>query len=306
MTEFQMDYPYGFRNFLFSSDQHLTGSKPVARLDLDWNMTQRLALRFLVDTANTHEVPLVFGGDLIDHARIATDIVVMAIQELQNAKHGVFLIAGNHDLEDHATFNIDKGSIGVFLSIFPKIPSIPGVQSANHFGEDVDDVSPVLFTHQLIFKDEASRPPMARGLTASDLLAKYPGAQWIFTGDHHAAWHHEEAGRHVVNPGNMIAHNASMIEVEALCALIDLDSTDATVTWIPIPDDPEMLTRDHLDTKAAKVDRLSGFMERVKEAGGHTLTFKDKLEARMGLKDITEPQARAYRVIKTRATEVEK
>lgn len=306
MTELQMDYPQGFRNFLFSSDQHLTGSRPVARLDPEWNMTQRLALRFLVDTANAHEVPLVFGGDLIDHARIATDIVVMTIQELQKAKHGVFLIAGNHDLEDHATSNIDKGSIGVFLSIFPKIPSIPGVQSANHFGEDVDDGSPVLFTHQLIFKDEASRPPMAKGLTASDLLAKYLGAQWIFTGDHHSAWTYTESGRTVVNPGCMIVHNAGDIGHNGKCALIDLDPTDAPVTWITIPDDPEMLTRDHLDTKAAKADRLSGFMERVKEAGGHALTFKDKLEARMGLKDITEPQAWAYRVIKTRATEVEK
>lgn len=304
--EFRMDFPQGFRNFLFSSDQHLTGSKPVARLDTDWTLTQRLALRFLVDTANAHEVPLVFGGDLIDHARIATDIVVMAIQELQKAKHGFYLIAGNHCLENHHTSNIDKGSIGVFLSIFPKIPSIPGVQSANHFGEDVDDGSPVLFTHQLIFKDEASRPPMARGLTASDLLAKYPGAQWIFTGDYHDSYEFEESGRHVVNPGCMIPHTAGDIGHNGKCALIDLDAPGSEVTWIEIPDDPAMLTRDHLDTKAAKVDRLAGFMERVKEAGGRTLTFKDKLEARMGLKDITEPQARAYRTVKARATEVEK
>lgn len=297
------------RKFILSADWHLVQTCPVARLDPSWLETQRQAIRFLVSQAVKHSCPLVAVGDLFDHPKVGTEVVNMVLEELNPLRsqgQEFYLIAGNHDLEGNLATNAPKCSVGTLLNIFPRIPNIPGVQSAPHFGEDIDPDAPIVFTHQLVFKDESTRPPMAKGLTASDLLAKYPGAQWIFTGDHHAAWHHEEAGRHVVNPGNMIAHNASMIEVEALCALIDLDSTDATVTWIPIPDDPEMLTRDHLDTKAAKVDRLSGFMERVKEAGGHALTFKDKLEARMGLNDITEPQARAYRVIKTRATEVEK
>jgi hypothetical protein len=190
------------------------------------------------------------------------------------------------------------------LNIFPKIPSTQGVQSAPHFGEEVDADAEVVFTHQLIFGTEAARPPMAKGLTASELLAKYPKAKWIFTGDHHAAWHYKEAGRHVVNPGNLIAHNASMIEVDALCALVDLDAE--TIKWIKIPDDPAMLTRGHLDAKAAKEDRLSGFLERVKEAGSHSLTFRDKLEARMGLEDVTEAQTKAYLAVKSQATETEK
>ena len=297
------------RTFILSADWHLVQTCPVARLDPSWLETQRQAIRFLVSQAVKHSCPLVAVGDLFDHPKVGTEVVNMVLEELNTLRsqgQEFYLIAGNHDLEGNLATNAPKCSVGTLLNIFPRIPNIPGVQSAPHFGEDIDPDAPIVFTHQLVFKDESTRPPMAKGLTASDLLAKYPGAQWIFTGDHHAAWHHEEAGRHVVNPGNMIAHNATMIEVEALCVLIDLDSTDAPVTWIPIPDDPEMLTRDHLDTKAAKADRLSGFMERVKEAGGHTLTFKDKLEARMGLKDITEPQAWAYRVIKTRATEVEK
>ena len=297
------------RKFILSADWHLVQTCPVARLDPSWLETQRQAIRFLVSQAVKHSCPLVAVGDLFDHPKVGTEVVNMVLEELNTLRsqgQEFYLIAGNHDLEGNLATNAPKCSVGTLLNIFPRIPNIPGVQSAPHFGEDIDPDAPIVFTHQLVFKDESTRPPMAKGLTASDLLAKYPDVQWIFTGDHHAAWHHEESGCHVVNPGNMIAHNASMIEVEALCALIDLDSTDATVTWIPIPDDPEMLTRDHLDTKAAKVDRLSGFMERVKEAGGHALTFKDKLEARMGLKDITEPQAWAYRVIKTRATEVEK
>ena len=297
------------RKFILSADWHLVQTCPVARLDPSWLETQRQAIRFLVSQAVKHSCPLVAVGDLFDHPKVGTEVVNMVLEELNTLRsqgQEFYLIAGNHDLEGNLATNAPKCSVGTLLNIFPRIPNIPGVQSAPHFGEDIDPDAPIVFTHQLVFKDESTRPPMAKGLTASDLLAKYPGAQWIFTGDHHSAWTYTESGRTVVNPGCMIVHNAGDIGHNGKCALIDLDSTDAPVTWIPIPDDPEMLTRDHLDTKAAKVDRLSGFMERVKEAGGHTLTFKDKLEARMGLKDITEPQAWAYRVIKTRATEVEK
>ena len=297
------------RKFILSADWHLVQTCPVARLDPSWLETQRQAIRFLVSQAVKHSCPLVAVGDLFDHPKVGTEVVNMVLEELNTLRsqgQEFYLIAGNHDLEGNLATNAPKCSVGTLLNIFPRIPNIPGVQSAPHFGEDIDPDAPIVFTHQLVFKDESTRPPMAKGLTASDLLAKYPGAQWIFTGDHHSAWTYTESGRTVVNPGCMIVHNAGDIGHNGKCALIDLDSTDAPVTWITIPDDPEMLTRDHLDAKAAKVDRLSGFMERVKEAGGHTLTFKDKLEARMGLKDITEPQARAYRVIKTRATEVEK
>ena len=297
------------RKFILSADWHLVQTCPVARLDPSWLETQRQAIRFLVSQAVKHSCPLVAVGDLFDHPKVGTEVVNMVLEELNTLRsqgQEFYLIAGNHDLEGNLATNAPKCSVGTLLNIFPRIPNIPGVQSAPHFGEDIDPDAPIVFTHQLVFKDESTRPPMAKGLTASDLLAKYPGAQWIFTGDHHSAWTYTESGRTVVNPGCMIVHNAGDIGHNGKCALIDLDSTYAPVTWITIPDDPEMLTRDHLDTKAAKVDRLSGFMERVKEAGGHTLAFKDKLEARMGLKDITEPQARAYRVIKTRATEVEK
>ena len=299
----------GNRKFILSADWHLVQNQPVARRDTYWLETQRQAVRFLVSQAIENACPLVAVGDLFDHPKVGTEVVNMAIEELNVLRANgqeFYLISGNHDQKDHLASNIPKCSVGTLLNIFPKIPSIPGIQSANHFGEDVDDVSPVLFTHQLIFKDEASRPPMARGLTASDLLAKFPSAKWIFTGDHHSAWAYTESGRTVVNPGCMIPHTAGDIGHNGKCALIDLDSTTAPVTWISIPDDPAMLTRDHLDAKASKQDRLSGFMERVKDAGSTTLTFKDKLEVRMGLKDISDAQSRAYRAVKAQATVEEK
>jgi hypothetical protein len=298
------------RKFILSADLHLVLTRPAARLDPDWLDTQRQALRFLVSKAVENACPLVVVGDIFDHAKVGTEVVVMAIQEfsrIRSHEQEVYFLIGNHDAPGHDPDSIHEASLGILLEIFPQIPQIDGIQDAQPFGRDKDTGAAVVFSHQLVFKDESSRPPMAKGKTAQDLLDSLPSAQWVFVGDlHHSFDYKAPDGRRVVSPGNLIAHNASMIEVEAKCALIDLDALGSEVTWIEIPDDPAMLTRDHLDAKAAKVDRLAGFMERVKEAGGHTLTFKDKLEARMGLKDITEPQARAFRVVKARATEVEK
>ena len=295
--------------FILSADLHLVGTQPVARQDHDWLGTQRQALRFLVSQAIENDCPLVVVGDIFDHAKVATEVVVMAIQEFSRIREynqEVYFLIGNHDAPGHDPDKIDTASLGVLLEIFPQIPQIDGIQDAQPFGRDKDTGAQVVFTHQLVFKDEAARPPCAKGTTAQELLDSLPSARWVFVGDlHHSFDYVSPDGRHVVSPGNMIAHTASMIEVDAKCALIALD-TDNPVTWITIPDDPAMLTRDHLDTKAAKEDRLSGFMERVKGAGSTSLTFKDKLEARMGLQDITATQTTAFLAVKAQATIEEK
>jgi hypothetical protein len=177
------------------------------------------------------------------------------------------------------------------------------VQDAAHFGRDKATGAKVVFTHQLVFENEAAKPPMAKGKTASDILADFPEADWIFVGDHHATWLAEHEGRKVVSAGNLICHTASDMERDANCAYIDLDAE--TVEWIKIPDDPAMLSREHLDKVEERENRLEAFLEKAKEAGGVELTFAGKLSARMGLEDITPGVFGGYVAVKERATKGE-
>jgi len=300
----------GLRKFILSADWHCVQTRPAARLDPDWKEAQRQALRFLTSQAVKHSCPLVAVGDLFDHPKVGTEIVNMVIEEmnaLRSQGQEFYLIAGNHDLEGHLATNAHKCSVGTLLNIFPRIPNIPGVQSAPHFGEGIDPEAAIVFTHQLVFKDEDSRPPMAKGVTSQELLDSLPSAKWVFVGDlHHSYDYQAPDGRHVVSPGNLLAHNASMIEVEAKCALIDLDSTTAPVTWISIPDDPTMLTRDHLDAKAERKERFGDMMAYVKDTGKTIVKFVARLDVRMGMKDIPESRNRAYLVVKAQATVEEK
>ena len=293
------------RRFLHTADLHLCGTAPRCRKDPSWIETQRQMLQFLVSTANSAKVPLVLCGDIFDKPRVATEIVNMAIRELKAAEHGVYILAGNHDLPGHAWSMVHEASLGTLLETFPQIPQIDGIQDAQPFGLDNPTGACVVFTHQLIFKDEKSRPPMAKGLTASELLDQFPDADWIFTGDHHQAWHHEEHGRHVVNPGCTLIHNASMIGETAKCALIDIDAS--AVDWIEIPDDPANLSDGYLRTEEERVSRVTAFLEKVQGQGSaKILDFKGNLELKMQQLDPKSPVHKAIVQIQGKATTKEK
>lgn len=293
------------RRFLHTADLHLVGVAPRCRKDANWLETQRQMLQFLVSTANGAKVPLVLCGDIFDKPRVATEVVNMAIRELKASEHGVYILAGNHDCPGHAYSLIHEASLGTLLETFPQIPQIDGIQDAQPFGLDNPTGAKVAFTHQLVFRDERSRPPMAKGLTASELLDQFPDADWILTGDHHSAWHHEEQGRHVVNPGCTIIHNSGMIGETAKCALVDIDA--GTVDWIEIPDDPANLSDSHLRTEEERVSRVTAFLEKVQGQGSaKILDFKGNLELKMQQLDPKSPVHKAIVQIQGKAATKEK
>lgn len=291
--------------FLHASDTHLTGTLPVCRKDPDWLESQASVLRFLVDTANRYKVPLVLTGDVFDHDIVATRVMNMTIRELQRALFGVFMIPGNHELPAHRWEDVEKSSIGILLKVFPLIPQIDGIQDAQPFGKDHSTGAPVVFTHQLVFRDDKSRPAMAKGLTAQELLDSLPHAQWIFTGDFHDSyWHTSPDGRHVVNPGCTMVHNVNKQGDEARCALVDIEA--GTVEWVVIPDDPAMVSNDHIAIPKERKSNLGAFLSRLQTAKATVLDFKANLEARRQEKTVTEPVNKAIGRIVSKATMEEK
>lgn len=277
---------------LFCSDLHLKGEKPVARLDESWKGAQAAMLWEIVNHANRLAVPLVVVGDLFDHARVATEILNMAISIFKAVDNGVWILAGNHCLgQGHSYANVDETSVGVMLKVFNDAETLTSC-NANHFGrDDRDDYTmvqankPVRLTHQLIFPDKASKPPTDKGLTADELLDIYQEADWIICGDAHLGFHfcRKSTGgdRHVVNLGLTIRHKASELAYTPSVWLIDTD--EALVERIPLTDDPAMITREHLEVVEERESRVAKFLEVVKGGEGVTLSFMDNLEAKLGM-----------------------
>ena len=271
---------------LFCSDLHLKGEKPVARLDADWLGTQRSMLHEIVSIANNKAVPLILVGDVFDHSRVATEVVNMTISELKLCERGVWVLAGNHEIPQHAYENIEQSSVGILLQYFHDAEELADC-NANHFGRDLlraPHGHPVRLTHQLVFPDKASKPPTDKGLTADELLDTYQEADWIICGDMHQAFHHVRKStggdRHVVNLGCTIRHKASELSYIPSVWFIDTDAKQ--VERIPLADDPAMITREHLEVVEERESRVAKFLEVVKGGEGVTLSFMDNLEAKMG------------------------
>ena len=290
--------------FLLASDTHFAGTRPVSRLDADWIGSQERTLMFIVDTANLCGSPLVLTGDVLDHARVSTEVVNMVLRCLLKVQFGVYLIPGNHELLDHRWEDVEKASIGIILKSHPLIPQIDGVQDAAPFGKDNSTGAPVVFTHQLVFRDDASKPGKAHGHTAQSLLDSLPNARWIFTGDYHDSyWYTSSDGRHVVNPGCTMVHNVNKIGDTCRCALVDIVAE--SVEWIEIPDDPSMVSDFHIahaKARELRLGTLGAFFEAVKGSTAKILDFAVGLATKM---QELEPQSPVYKAlvrIKDKAT----
>lgn len=287
--------------FLLTADWHVQGERPLCRRDTDWIGTQRQAIRFVVDLANSRGLPLVVIGDICNTPRISTPALVMLIEELKRAL-SVWLVAGNHDLPFHSYKNVADCSFGVLRQLFPELgpdshPFGSDLIGASPFGLDADGIGRwAQFTHQLVFPDEASRPAPAVGKTAAELADQFPNAAWIFTGDYHHAFVRDvlparlegmqdgdvEADLvHVVNPGCLLRHAADMLDYQPRVAIVDTDA--GTVEWVDVPDpgiltDGEAVVTDsYLREAEARDEKVEAFIECIRTSGTVSLSFRDNL-----------------------------
>lgn len=288
--------------FVLTADWHVQGERPRCRRDADWIETQRLAIRFVVDLANTRGIPLVVLGDICNTPRISTPALVMLISELKRAR-SVWIVAGNHDLPFHSYENVDDCSFGVLRQYFPELrpdshPFGDEGLGAAPFGMDVDAVwAWAQFTHQLVFPDEAARPAPAVGKTAAELADQFPNASWIFTGDYHHAFARDALPArldgewdgdpgdlvHVVNPGCLLRHAADMMDYQPKVAVIDTDAN--LIEWVAVPDPGEIeggvVTDAYLREEEVRDEKVEAFIESIRTSGAVSLSFRDNLNRKL-------------------------
>jgi len=270
---------------LFCSDLHLIGEKPIARLDTNWLEIQRKMLLEIVALANFHNVDLYMVGDVFDTVRVSQEVLNMTVETLKQCVNKVWVLIGNHCAPGHDPMAAMRvGSIGILCKVFNDAESSPYCV-ANHFGRDHNpngtlSETKVRLTHQLVFPDQASKPPTDKGKTADELLAEFPDSQWIIAGDGHDAFHRiAPDGRHVVNLGCTIRHKASEIDYTPSVWLIDTDAE--VVDRIPLDDDRALVTREHLVEKAEKDSRIAAFLEVVKGSEAVKLDFMANLKGKL-------------------------
>jgi DNA repair exonuclease SbcCD nuclease subunit len=270
---------------VITADWHLRADRPRCRLDDDWEALQESIVGYVVAVARKCLAPLVIVGDVFDTPTVPHRIVSMFLKHVDDVDDGVFVLPGQHDLPYHQWKNVDASAFGNLWTLTASpwqhatgIRDVGALGSRELWGDPpLTDTAEILFLHTLVFPTAKDLPPNVEARTAAELLADYPKARWIFTGDYHRAFHYEKAGRHVVNPGCITRQAADFKDYVPQAWIVDTDA--GTVEAVQLPDTEEMVTDEYLRREEEREERISAFVETVKKSEGLTLDFLANVEA---------------------------
>jgi DNA repair exonuclease SbcCD nuclease subunit len=269
---------------IISADWHLRADRPRCRLDTDWEASQECIVSYIVSMAEKYSAPLVIVGDVFDTPTVPHRIVSMFLKHVDDVDEGVYVLPGQHDLPYHQWKNVESSAFGNLWTLTASpwqhatgIRDVGALGSRELWGDPpLTDAGPILFLHTLVFPSAKDLPPNVEARTAAELLAEYPKARWIFTGDYHRAFHYEKAGRHVVNPGCITRQAADFKDYAPQVWIVDTDA--GTVEAIQLPEVGDVVTDEYLRREEEREERISAFVETVKKSEGLTLDFLANVE----------------------------
>lgn len=268
---------------IITADWHLRASRPRCRVDEDWYATQRKAVRQVLNIAVAKKCSVAIVGDIFnsnaDTSFQCIQIVQDFAQELKKNNLSCYILAGNHDLPYHSSENIEKSAVGILFNsdnIFPiQYLDESGKQvSASNFDGEVKNVRYV-FRHILCFPDVKSLPPNVDAITAKELLAETPKAEWVFTGDYHHNFHYEKNGRNVVNPGCLLRQASDMKDYA--CGVYYVDTDEAVAQFIPIIDNEQFVDDSYILKQEERTERIESFVEKLRNTKNVSLDFVDNV-----------------------------
>ena len=271
---------------LLTADWHIRGDRPRCRIDEDWIESQRQDIQAVVDIARREKVDEAWVlGDLFHQPRAATEAVNMVLVGLKDLREvcPVYILPGNHDLPYHDYGNLEQSSLGIVLKSFPELQTREDPSgltlAAAPFGLDpVDPHSDVWATHQLTFENDETKPPMAGGKIAQDLLDEAPNVRVVVTGDYHRGYVYTGAnGRRVITPGCLNIQAADMDDYKPHVYIWDTATDQVTPHYLPI--NSVAIVTDYLAAEKERDERMDRCLEVATAAASVALSFTDNLKA---------------------------
>ena len=271
---------------LLTADWHIRGDRPRCRIDEDWIESQRQDIQAVVDIARREKVDETWVlGDLFHQPRAATEAVNMVLVGLKDLREvcPVYILPGNHDLPYHDYGNLEQSSLGIVLKSFPELQTREEpsglMLAAAPFGLDpVDPHADVWATHQLTFESADTKPPMAGGKIAQDLLDEAPNVHVVVTGDYHRGYVYTGAdGRRVITPGCLNIQAADMDDYRPRVSIWDTATAQVTPHYLPL--NSAAVVTDYLAAEKERDERMDRCLEVATAAASVTLSFTDNLKA---------------------------
>jgi len=273
---------------ILTADLHITEKAPPCRLD-NWMETQERKYAWLRKQQEKYDCPILCSGDLFDKWKNSPYLLAWALRNLPDR---IWAIPGQHDLPGHSLDDIEKSSIqvlsdagkikllledsdwandGMMYQAFPW--GTPLASTDRGFGE----YSAVALIHYLVYQ---SKPPFPGaenvGGTAKSILKKMWGFDLILSGDNHQSFSEVLGNQVLVNSGSFMRTRADQIEHKPSIYLWCAKTNEVERVYIPI--EKGVISRNHIDVKNDKNERIEAFVSKLKDNKEIGLSFTDNLE----------------------------
>jgi len=118
--------------------------------------------------------------------------------------------------------------------------------------------------------------PGATGGNAISILKKYPQFDLIVTGDNHESFWTEYQGRILVNPGCMTRQKVN--EADYKPSIYLWYAEDNSVERVHLPIQENVISREHIDIKEQRDQRIMAFVSRLNNDWQAEVSFEENLE----------------------------
>jgi predicted phosphodiesterase len=272
--------------YIVTADWHLRKTPPRCRLEKEkeWLEFQFSLLLFILENCVRYKADLIIAGDIFDKAQPGIELINLCSDLLrtffkeQGYKNKIIACAGNHDLPYHNFDNFWNSGFGTLL-VHESIQDKNDKIDIEHFNTNKNNTKNMVICHHLVYEKEV--PLYIEGMTAKETLEMYANANWIFCGDNHSGFHHEQNGRHVIVPGSIYIDSADRKKYKPCVWFVDTETEEIKQIFLPNP--IEMITDNYLKKEKERNERLDSFVEIIKSKGAVSLSFIENLKKKLTL-----------------------
>lgn len=256
-------------DLLIVGDLHLRDDQPLCRTDDFWETQLNKLMWLRKFWIGLGRPRILQPGDVFHRWRSSPQVITLALEK----SPPMICVPGNHDLPNHslqgwersALYTVEAASDSwmvltddrIQVNSGPTIVPFPWGSRVGNASEGGRDVR-VAVVHDMVLDGGEGVPA---GMSSTGLLSEMDGYSLIVTGHNHRQFVREYRGRHLINPGSFTRQTSA----EAHSPAVYLWWMDGIIERIPIPHDPDAVSREHIRRVEERDGRLEAFVESLLE-----------------------------------------
>ena len=278
-------------------DLHLRDSVPLCRDPKEWLEAMIMKLKFICDLKDKYHCGVVQAGDVFHSWDASPELISFAIEHLPN---DMVCIPGQHDIPKHNLKLFHKSALftlwmagkvvltGDKENYLPeKVQTLDATSCPFHtfvklfpFGAVLKPNAGIPYDlaviHTMVYGNDKHQDWEERaGSSAGKIARSLSGFGTILSGDNHKSLEYEHKGCCLLNPGSLFRMTSDQ-KSHRPCVYLWNDKGEHEKVYVPIKADA--VSDDHVVTEKEKEERISTFVERMRDDIEAGLDFEINME----------------------------